>query len=592
MLSPASMLLGILVITMGLFIWGRWRYDIVAAIALVCCVVLGLVPVESAFLGFANPAVVTVVAIMILTRTISDTGIVELLAKQLTPITRRPTIHVGVLALITAFLSAFMNNIGALGLMMPVAIRTAAESQRSPSKVLMPLAFASSMGGMVTAIGTPPNMIIAAFRQEAFGAPFKLFDFTPVGLVLAFVGVAYVAVLGWRLMPSRESKRVALEEIFQLHDYITEVKLTEKSKAIGQSLQEWFADNEFESTCLGVIRQGRKSLMTPRDFVLAAEDILIIQATHQELEKFIAATQAELVEEKASFEWLRSQEIRILEVVVPPGSRATGRTAASMQINTRYRVNLLAIAREGQPFHQRLNRVTLNAGDVLLLQGEAGDIQELVNRMNWLPLLDRDIKISSGKKLWLPLGIFIGAIVLAGLKFLPIHIAFVAAIIMMLLADIIPLRTLYDNIDWSIVVLLAMMIPIGMAMQTTGGTLLLTRYILELTTHFSIYGILTCLLIVTMTLSDFMNNAATAVVMAPIAVSTAHALGMNIDPFLMTVAIGASCSFLTPIGHQNNTLVMGPGGYHFGDYLRMGIWLEVCVIICAIPLILWFWPVK
>lgn len=580
----------ILFILLALLIWGRWRYDIVAFFALLVAVLVGVVPVREAFTGFSNAAVITVACVMVITRAITQSGIVDVMIKKITPATSNTILHILVLGVVTAVLSAFMNNIGALALMMPVAIQSAINNKRSPSIVLMPLAFSSVLGGLMTVIGTPPNILISSYRLEVLGSPFAMFDFFPVGVVVTIVGVLYVSIVGWRLIPEARRKLERSTEHFHVEDYITEVRVPKKAKIVGKSVREFEHLVEGDFVILGLVRNKRKRLIVPQSELLKENDVLIVEASHKDLEKLLSAAKLELVGEKpVSSEALRSDDIRVVEVVVPPGSRLEGRSSSSMRLRSRFRINLLAIARQGKPFRERLQETKLHAGDVVLLQGDAKTIMEDIAKLGFLPLIERGVQIKKTRA-FIPIGIFVVAIVLVAFRLLPVQIAFSMVVLALVLLNVMPIRRVYETIDWSIIILLGAIIPIGSALQATGGTDLLANGILALTGQYSPMIILALLLMLTMTLSDVMNNAATAVVMAPIAVSIANALHANIDPFLMTVAVGASCSFLTPIGHQNNTLVMGPGGYKFFDYFRVGLPLEVLVLLVGLPMILYVWP--
>ncbi len=588
MLQITSLLI-ILLITIILFIWGRWRYDIVALIGLLLGVIVGVVPFESAFSGLGNPAVITVACVMVISYAISQTGILDYLIKYITPVSSNIYIHLLVLCSITAVLSAFMNNIGALALMLPVAIKTAEKNKRPAALVLMPIALASALGGLTTVIGTPPNLLIASFRAQITNHPFSMFDFTPVGLAVAIIGILFIALIGWRLLPADREGTKSLDELFPLQDYITEIKVPSESKMIGKTVKDLEDIIDSELIIIGLIRRKQKRLVISRDEILESNDVLIIEIQHDDLEKLLDKGKLDLVHDKISSENLRSDEIRLIEAVVPQGSRAEGRSSQGLRLRSRYNINLLAISREGKAFKKRLNHVNLCAGDVILLQGHADTLAESTVNLGFLPLQEHDKPQPATRNAILSLGFFFAAIVLATLHILPIQIAFTVVVVALVLTKVIPVRKIYASIDWPIIVLLAAMIPLGSALETTGATQAIVNTILPLAKHLPLYATLGILMIITMTLSDFMNNAATTVVMAPIAIKLAEALHISIDPFLMTVAIAASCSFLTPIGHQNNTLVMGPGGYKFYDYIRLGLPLEILVVLVSLPMILLVW---
>jgi len=592
-MHEATVLFLILAGTLGLFIWGYWRYDIVACLALGACVAVGAVPFSGVFVGFSNPAVITVACVMIITHALNRSGIVDLLVKSLTPITNHEVLHIAALTLLAACLSAFMNNVGALALLMPVAIQTAIQAKRSPSHVLIPLALGSALGGLITSIGTPPNLLISSYRRQVLGQSYAMFDFSPVGLVLAAVGVTFVVLIGWRLLPARRKSAESTEDMFQIQDYITEITIPGGSPLVDKTINEFENLIEGDITILGLIRKQRKRLVFRPQERLQQDDIVIVEASHSDLEKLLSKGKFELVGgATVSQEELRSDEVGVLEAVVPPGSRIEGRSTRSLRLRTRYRINLLAIARQGRAFKQRLNKVTLQAGDVVMLQGEVDSLRETVVSLGFLPLGERGIDVGRKPRAILPLMIFAGAIFSAAMRVVPVEVAFAGAVVTLVISNVMPARRLYEAIDWPVIILLAAMIPVGGALQATGTTDLIAKSFVGLAGHLSPIWILGLLMLITMTLSDIMNNAATAVVMAPIGVGIAQQLHLNVDPFLMSVAVGASCSFLTPIGHQNNILVMGPGGYKFMDYFRIGIFLELIILAVGLPMILWTWPIK
>lgn len=577
--------------TLGLFISGYWRYDIVALVALMAAVAVGAVPFSNTFSGFSNPAVITVACVMIVSQAITRSGVVDFAVKKLTPVTNNAILHMLSLCFLAGLLSAFMNNIGALALLMPIAIQTANKSNRSPSMVLMPIAFSSALGGLCTVIGTPPNLLIATYRQQITGKAFAMFDFSPVGIALAIAGILFIALIGWRLIPYKRKAPSQAEDLFQIKDYMTEIKVPANSPIVDKTVRDLENLIEGDFTIIGMIRKKSKQLIISASKIIYADDILIIEASHDDLKKLIGAGKLELVgEDNVSPEMLKSKDVQLAEAVVPSGSRIEGRSAQSMRLRSRFHTNLLAIAREGKPFKERLNHVKLVGGDVVLLQGDANNIRENIVNLGFLPLVERSFELKLRRKAYVPIFVFIIAILLAALQVLPVEISFAGAVLALVVFNIIPLRMLYRSIDWSIIVLLAALIPVGAALQTTGGTELIANSILNLTGHVSNTVLLGILLVLTMTISDVINNVATAVIMGPIAVSIANGLHVSIDPFLMAVAVGASCSFLTPIGHQNNTLVLGPGGYKFSDYFKMGLPVEIIVLVIAVPLIPWIWP--
>lgn len=591
MTTDQFLLFAILAAALVLFAWGRWRYDIVAMSALLVSVLVGIVPSQNAFSGFSHPAVITVAGVLILSRSLRNSGLIELIVRKLRPTTKRPTTHVMAMGSLTAACSAFMNNVGAMALMLPVALQSAAATKRPASMLLMPLAFASLLGGLITMIGTPPNIIIATYRGGETGDSFAMFDFAPVGLGVAAAGVVFVSLIGWRLLPSGRSSESKDESLFQVEDYITEVRLPEGTPYVGRRLVELENLAQGDVAVVALVRRKDRMLAPSGYLRLQAGDILIVEADTDALQRLISEGGLDMVgEAELSRENLRSERVGLVEVVVTPGSRLEGRTARSLRLHTRYGLNLLGVARQGQPISERLGQVRFTAGDVLLLQGERDAMPEAFNALGCLPLGERQLPL--GRRTASPTAplIFAAAIAVAAFGVLPVHVAFILAALIQVLSNQISIREIYDSVEWPIIILLGAMIPVGQALETTGGTATIAGPILGLAGDVPIWAILALLMLMTMLLSDIMNNAATAVLMAPIGISIAKGLDASIDPFLMGVAVAASSTYLTPIGHQSNLLVMGPGGYKFGDYWRMGLPLDVIILAVSVPLILYVWP--
>ena len=581
---------GVLLLALVLFVWGKWRYDIVALLALLAVTVTGIIPGDQAFSGFGHPAVITVAAVLVVSRGLLNAGVVDVIAQKLARVGSGTLIQVATLTALVMLLSAFMNNVGALALMMPVAIRIARQSGRSPSFLLMPLAFGSLLGGLMTLIGTPPNIIVATFRAQNDLEPFQMFDFTPVGLGVAMAGLLFITLIGWRLVPSRQGQ-ASRQEMFQIENYITEVRIPEESDLVGQMLRDIHTTPDMEVIVVGLVRVKRH-LPAPSSFErLRAGDILIVEANSKDLKVLTDSLKLELVGSKTlSEEALQSSTVSIMEAVIRPGSTMVGKTVRTLNLRWQYGMNLLAISRQGIRLQARLSRVRFRAGDVLLLQGPTGTFTEVLSSLGCLPLAGRGLTLGQPRRLLLSMAIFAAALIMAATGLLPVQVAFIGAVVVMLLANLLSLAEAYESIDWPIIVLLGAMIPVGQALEVSGGADLIAQQVLSLAAGVSPITTLAVVLVGTMFLSDLVNNAAAAVLMAPIAITIAEGLGASADPFLMCVAIGASCAFLTPIGHQSNTLVMGPGGYHFGDYWRMGLLLEIIIVLTALPLIARFFP--
>ncbi len=587
MTADQILIFAILGLAMVFFLWGRWRYDVVAFTALIVAVGVGVVPSTNAFAGFGHPAVITVAAVLVISRTLQSSGILDHIANLVTRAARSETSQIGTLSGLGAVLSAFMNNVGALALLMPLALRLGGK----PAALLMPLSFGSILGGLVTLIGTPPNIIIATFRADVAGEPFQLFDFAPVGAPIAVIGLLFVVTIGWRLIPRGRSGRKSAADLFEVRDYIAEAHIPEDSDLIGVSIAELEHRTDDRSIIVGLIRGDVRFLHHLRGHILRAGDSLLIRTDPAVLDKLVAGNGLELAgEAELSDENLRSDEIGLIEAVVLPGARIEGRSAQLLHLRRRYGAALIALARQGEPVRERLATVRFQAGDVLMLQGEADVLPDVVANLGCLPLAERGLSLRRPRHIWLPVALFAAAVLATAFGLAPVHISFSGAVVALILLNRITPREAYETIDWSVIVLLGAMIPLGGALQATGGTQLIAEAIVGLAGAVPTFAVLAVLLIVTMTLSDLMNNAATAIVMAPIGVAIAQQLGVNSDPFLMATAIGASCAFLTPIGHQNNVLVMGPGGYRFGDYWRMGLPLEALIVLVSVPLILIVWP--
>ena len=586
---------GIIIASLVLFAWGRWRYDVVAMAALVISVICGIVPSEDAFSGFGDPAVITVAAVLILSQALQRSGAINVLAGSIGRLPDNSMIQIGALTLTVAVLSAFMNNVGALALMLPVAIRAAQSSNIAPSRVLMPIAFGSLLGGLATLIGTPPNIIISSYRAEVLGKSFGegggfgMFDFAPVGAAAALAGIVFIVVIGYRLIPHREGGDTALDDLMQIDEYVTELAVPAASPLIGKPVRELVVIADGDISVVALIRDGEKELAPPWYTRMQAGDHLMIEGGTDAIRMAVEESGFELLTDRElGSDSLSSDEVIVLEAVVNPGSRLEGRTAGGLRINSRYGVNILAVARQGKPIRDRIGHIRFQAGDVVLIQGAQQLIYESLSSLGCLPLAAREISMGQNKSL-LPLAIFAAAIAAAVFGFVRIDVAFVAAVVVLVTTRLFPLREMYDSVEWPIIVLLGAFLPVGAALNSTGATGLIADGIIALAGDMPLWVMLMTIMTISAVLSAVINNAATAVLMAPIAVSVANIVGVNFDPFLMAVAIGSSSAFLTPIGHQSNLLVMGPGGYKFGDYWRMGLPLTIVTFAVAAPMLILIW---
>ncbi|HEV8035434.1 SLC13 family permease [Yoonia sp.] len=614
MTTPQLLIFAILAATMGLFLWGRFRHDIVALLALMACVVAGLVPAAEAFAGFGHPAVITVACVLVLSQGLQNTGAVDWLARSVLPAEAGRLTSMAALMGLGALLSGFMNNVGAMALLMPVAVQLSGRLDMTPGQVLMPLAFGTILGGMTTLIGTPPNLIVSGFRDEAGLGHFGMFDFAPVGVAVALAGVAFVALIGWRLVPARKASGT---DRFETGAYLTEVRVPEGSKAIGLTLRGF--ENEIrdsDAQIFALVRNQVRMTAPHGGRRIREGDILVIKADVDTLAKAMSVfgikleaqvsfstekEQAESAKNKKNDsttkddnaddnDSARDEDIMLRELAVLPGSSIVGRSADDLRLRTRYGLILLAVSREGSSPKARLRTLKLKSGDLLLMQGPAEVMADFINDTGCVPLGERDLRIPDKRMAFIAGFIMLGSVGIVTTGLLPAAAAFTLGVIASMLMRTVPPRQVYTAIDWPVIVLLAALIPVAGAMQATGAADVMARFLVETIAQGNAIAALAVVLVTTMFLSDVMNNAATAAVLCPIAIGIAAALGVNPDSFLMAVAIGASCAFLTPIGHQNNTLILGPGGFGFGDYWKLGLPLEVVVIAISIPLLLIVWP--
>ncbi len=605
MTEPQTTLLVILALTLAAFIWGRLRHDVVALAALMASVVAGLVSPGLAFIGFGHPAVITVACVLVLSQSLHHTGAIDALARTVLPATSNRFLAMLSLMAVGAVLSGFMNNVGAMALLLPVATQLSDRLGLTPGQVLMPLAFSTILGGMTTLIGTPPNLIVSGFREEAGMEAFGFFDFTPVGLAVALAGLAFVALIGWRLVPAR---RPASGDDFETGAYFTEVRVPEGSPAIGLTLRGFEREIESADTQVVGLERNNVRITAPHGGRrIAANDILVLEAEVDSLSETLGQFRLSLETDPENSTAARKSrsgpdaetgtpqprdegEILLREMVVLPTATIQGRTSAGLQFRTHYGVNLLALSREGKEPRTRLRSTRFKAGDLLLLQGSAEALQHFASATGCVPLHQRDLRLPDWRLAVTSVAILVAAVALATFGVFPAPVAFMLGVLAAMVTGAVPLRQVYTAIDWPVIVLLAALIPVAGAMQTTGTAEVIAGLLVGTVAQGHAIAALAVVLITTMFLSDLMNNAATAAVMCPVALGIASALGASPDAFLMAVAIGASCAFLTPIGHQNNTLILGAGGFRFGDYWRLGLPLEVVVVVVSIPLLLVIWP--
>jgi len=577
---------------LGLFVWGGLRHDLIALLALVAALVTGVVPPGKAFLGFANPVIIIIASVLVLSRAIAISGVVELATRRLLLRTRSLSAQIGILSACVSFLSAFMKNVGALAIFMPIAVQTAEREGRAPSAYLMPLAFGSLIGGTITQIGTSPNLLISAVRQELEGRPFSLFDFAPVGFPLTVVAIVFLT-FGWRLIPKGRKAHSPAENQLEIEDYLSEAVIPSGSPFIGKTVRQVEDLSDGGVAVTAIIRQGDRRYIPNGDWMLFENDLLVLQAAPPMLRTF--CEEGELKPVGAPHGGLaigENGDLQTLNAVVLAQSPMIGQTSFDLHLRRRFQINLLSVSRGGDRINTQLGRIRFLVGDVVVLQGRGEALTDAVARLGCLPLAAGFQAERHKRPGLLPVVILIVAMGLVAFKLLPVEVAFFIAAMLVVLSRQLTLTEAYDAIDWPIVIMLGALIPVGGALEDTGAAGVIGSGLTIVAAHLPGGLAVALVLAVSMLVTPFLHHAAAVIVMGPIAAVLAGNLGFAPDTFLMAVALGASCDFLTPIGHQNNMLVMGPGGYRFGDYWRLGLPLSCLVVAIGTPLILWAWPLK
>ena len=572
-----------------LFVWDRVRYDLVAALALLAAMLTGIVPAAKAFDGFSNQVIIIIASVLVVSRAIARSGIIDAVLRRWMHRITSPSAQVGILSACTTFLSAFMKNVGTLGIFIPIAIQTAGHSKRSASIYLMPLAFGSLIGGTITLIGTSPNLLISTVRQEIEGKPFQLFDFVPVGLPLSILALGFLTV-GWRLIPQRTGQR-PVEDAFDIDRYTSELLVVEGSPLVGQTVSALEAMAEGDLTVAAVIRGGRQRAMPSAHWEFVAGDLVAVQADPALLKKLADEAKLEVAgAERLEPTERQKDDVIVVEAVVTDGSLLIDRTATGLHLRQRFDVNLLAVSRAGERLGARLHRLRFKSGDVVALQGWEQDLPTILAELGCLPLADRRLTLGQKRTGIWSLVILVVAMLLVTLNIIPVVTAFFGSAVLVVLFRQITLKDAYDAIEWPVIIMLGCLIPVGEALKDTGGTEHLSHALSAAAEYIPAWATLGLVLATAMLVTPLLHHAAAVLVLGPVAASVAHNLGYQPDAFLMAVALGCSCDFLTPIGHQNNTLVMGPGGYRFSDYWHLGLPLSILVLLVGTPLILMVWP--
>jgi di/tricarboxylate transporter len=592
LISPQFLAFAVLAGMMALFLWGRLRYDLVAIIALLVSVGIGIVPAGDAFSGFADDIVIIVASALVISAAIARSGIVEAAIARVTGHFDRMGSQLIILVGSVTFLSAIVKNIGALAMLMPAAFQMAKKSNTSPSCLLMPMSFGSLLGGLITLVGTSPNIIVSRVREEMTGEPFGMFDYAPVGLGLAVTGLIFLR-FGYRLLPTNRRAAPTMGEALDITDYVTEARIPPNSPAEGKTVAAFKSLTDGDVEVTGLHRGERRRTVPLPDASLNAGDVLILEGEPEALERAIAAAGLQLEgQHRGAVTETAASDIGVIEAVIGRDSILVGASASRIELHDRHGVNLLAVSRRGERITVRLRDINLCPGDVIVLQGPLSTLPERVRDLGCLPLAERSLRLGSARRGLIPLAILGGAMLLTAAGVLPVAMAFFGAAALIMMAGALPAREAYARIEWPILVMIACLIPVSDALRTTGGTDLIAAWLSSTAASLPAWGAVALILVAAMAVTPFLNNAATVLVMAPIATVFATSLGYRPEAFLMAVAVGAGSDFLTPIGHQCNTLVMGPGGYRFGDYARLGAPLSLLVVIVGVPLIMATWPVR
>jgi len=574
---------------MAMFLWGRFRYDITAIIALLAALALGIVKPGDAFKGFSDDIVLIVGSALVMSAAVQRSGAIEMATSYVARHVQSVRSQLLVLASSVGIASALIKNVGALAMLMPAAVQMAKKNEASPSVYLMPMSFASLLGGLMTLVGTSPNIIVSRVRENMTGKPFEMFDYLPTGLGLLIVGLVFLR-FGYRLLPQDRRAAVTLGETLNISGYVTQATLVQGSVPIGETIEEFLARHEDEISVSSVLRGDMAGTVQPTTH-LCEGDVLILSGTPDALERVVVKDKLALAGEgKEGGAPFRASDIGVIEAVIPNNSALVGRTARRLLMRERLGVNLIAISRAGEDLTSKPGQIVLRGGDVIVLQGPLDILPERLAQFGALPLAERPIRLGNARQSWLPLAILAAAMAATATGLVPVSIAFFAAAGLVVITGALPADEAYDAIDWPILILLAALIPVSGSLQTTGASDVIATHLAGFARTLPSWGAVALILTVAIAVTPFLNNAATVLVMAPIAAVFANDLGYRPEAFLIATAIGAGCDFLTPIGHQCNTLVLGPGGYRFGDYARLGAPLSLLVVLVGTPLILWTWP--
>lgn len=593
-----ALVLLILAGAVALFVTEKYPVDFVAVMVLGAVLVLGLfwesvITPQEAISGFSNPATITVGAMFVLSAALQKTGALTAVGQLVTWLGRFPWLLMAVMMVTAGVASAFINNTPVVAVMLPLILGVCTRRKISPSKLLIPLSYASQFGGVCTLIGTSTNLLVSAISERAGYGAFSMFEFSPLGIILSGVGIVYCLAVAYWLLPARRGEQ--LTEAYQLDNYITELRVMPKSPLIQRTLEEAGFEKKYGVRVLEILRDQQK-LWSPQSEPIREGDILLVRGRMQEFMQFRTASNLQIEPEfRLRDETLEAEDLMLVETLVAPRSQLIGKTLADLNFIQRYRLVVLAIQRQDQTVREKLNAVPLAFGDAMVLLGPKQEIEKLRADENFIVLEQVEEPSLRRHKVPVALAVIAMVVTLASVPLfgedpLPIVVTAIIGCAAVVILRCITLEEAYRAIDWRVIFLLAGVLPLGIAMEKSGAAALLAAVGLKLVGPFGPVAALAMIYGLTAVLTECMSNNAAAVLLAPIAISSALTLGVNPKPFLMAVTFAASTSFATPVGYQTNMMVYNPGGYRFSDYFKAGVPLNVIFFALAVYYIPRFWP--
>ena len=573
-LLVTAILVGIVV----LFISEKYPLDIVAMLGLGVLLALGLVTLEDGFSGFSNPATLTVAAMFVLSAGLQKTGATAVVGRMMVRFSRTHYAALVVIMVAVTVMSAFVNNTAAVAVFIPLVTILATRRKIAASKLLIPLSYASQFGGVCTLIGTSTNLLVSSISAEAGYGEFSMFEFSRMGLILFAAGVAYFLIFGRWLLPDRQAREVATT--YHLGEYVTELRIRDKSPLVGKSVLESRLGEDHDIRVLGVLNAGDEG-WAPLRRVLQPDDVLLVHGSLPDLMRLRGTMGLRIdADFKLRDETLQSEDLRLVEALVAPGSDLIGHTLKEVDFRNRYKALVLAMQRRGETINDRLGSVRLGLGDALLIQARGTQIRELRRDADFIVLGE----VPGGTlrhKAPLAIGILLAVVGLAAFNVVPIPVTAVLGCVALVMTRILEPEDIYRSINWQVIFLLAGVLPLGIAMHTSGAAGFLASQVVSLVGDMGPVAVLAAIYLLAAIMTETMSNAAAAVLLAPIAISTAGHLGVDPKPLLMAITFAASTGFSTPVGYQTNTMIYNPGGYRYADFLRAGMPLNILFCILS-----------